>query len=176
MTGSKHEIYFISANSPGSLHDSDVFESSALFVKLQEGWRPFPGSVILGDSGYAGRFPFMATPYLTAAANSDPRKKRYNDCFKPARSTVERSIGIFKAKFHSLKTGLRLEEPVQCTRVIEILAAVHNFVIRSNNPDDDMDPAMIEEIEREQRLRQQVNMPDSSDGQTRDRILQHYFQ
>ena len=138
FTGIRHEIYFISANSPGSLHDSDVLHSSDLFVKmLSEGWRPFPGCVILGDSGYPGLYPFLATPYLPAVAKTDPRKKQYNDAFVPARSNVERSIGIFKAKFQSLKSGLRLPEPVQCTRVIEILAAIHNFVIRANNPEDE---------------------------------------
>ena len=180
FTGSRHEIYFISANSPGSLHDSDVFHSSDLFVKLQaEGWRPFPGCVILGDSGYPGCYPFLATPYLPAVAKTDLRKKQYNAAFVPARSNVERSIGIFKAKFQSLKSGLRLRSMVQCTRVIEILAAVHNFVIRANNPEDELDPVEMEEIERQIQQRAWINDEPTIVGrnsvQTRDRILENYF-
>ena len=180
FTGIRHEIYFISANSPGSLHDSDVLHSSNLFVKLQaECWRPFPGCVILGDSGYPGLYPFLATPYLPGVAKTDVRKKQYNDAFVPARSNVERTIGIFKAKFQSLKSGLRLQEPVQCTRVIEILAAMHNFVIRANNPEDDLDPAEMEEIERQIREKAWLNdQPAINVGnsvQTRDRILANYF-
>ena len=148
--------------------------------KLQaEGWRPFPGCVILGDSGYPGLYPFLATPYLPGVAKTDLRKKQYNDAFVPARSNVERTIGIFKAKFQSLKSGLRLESPVQCTRVIEILAAVHNFVIRANNPADELGPAEMEEIERQIRERAWINdeptINDRNSVQTRDRILQNYF-
>ena len=121
----------------------------------------------------------LATPYLQAVAKADPRKKEYNSAFVPARSNVERSIGIFKAKFQSLKSGLRLESMVQCTRVIEILAAIHNFVIRANNPEDDVDPTEMEEIERQIRQRALINdqptFNDQNSLQTRDRILENYF-
>ena len=172
LSGSKNEIFFISANSPGSLHDSDVFKSSDLFVKLHnEGWRAFPGAIIIGDSAYDGTFPFMATPYLDGAARGNERKMRYNVAFKKARNVVERTIGILKNKFLMLKVGLRLKDMVDCARVIEILCAIHNFIIRKRNPnDEDSDSEDDANVVVEQQPLQPME-----GVQTKDRLLEIYF-
>ena len=118
-----------------------------------------------------GRYPFMATPYLEGSIRGDQRKQEYNDSFKRARQTVERSIGILKSKFGALKDGLRLRNMVQCTRLIEILCSVHNFIIRANQSDEIAD----EEINLED-FGPAVQMPENDEfQQTRDRILHHYF-
>ena len=172
LSGSSNEIFFISANSPGSLHDSDVFHSSDLFVKLHiDGWRPFPGALILGDSAYKGTYPFMATPYLEGAIRGDDRKRRYNAAFKTARNVVERTIGILKNKFNMLKIGLRMKDEVKCARAIEILCAIHNFIIRKKNPgDEDSD-----DDDAGNAFEEQQPMEPIEGVQTRDRLLEIYF-
>ena len=173
LSGSNNEISFISSNSPGSLHDSDVFHSSDLFVKLHvEKWRAFPGAIIIGDSAYVGTYPFMATPYLDGATRGDERKQRYNVAFKKARNVVERTIGILKNKFIMLKKGLRMKDMVKCARVIEILCAIHNFIVRKRNPDDedsDTDDDDGNAFEEQQPLEPMEGV------QTRDRLLEIYF-
>ena len=134
LSGSNNEIYFISANSPGSLHDSDVFHSSDLFVKLHnDNWRPFPGALIIGDSAYKGVYPFMATPYLDGATRGDERRRRYNIAFKKARNVVERTIGILKKKFLMLKVGLRMKDVVKDARSIgNIIPLLIDFCLHNN--------------------------------------------
>ena len=114
VAGSEHEIYAISSNCPGSWHDNQVFESSDLFIKLHdEGWRPFPGALILADSAYRGTHSFLATPFLEGSVGNDRRKRAYNDAFKTVRCSVERTIGIWKRRFPVLNK-LRIQDMAKC--------------------------------------------------------------
>ena len=125
VSGSEHEIYHLSSNHPGSYHDSEIFESSDLFTKLNvEKWRPFPGAVMLADSAYKGVYPFLATPYLPGSVGDDQRKAAYNTAFKKVRSSVERTIGIWKKRFPVLKYGLRFRQMEKSARLIQILGIV----------------------------------------------------
>jgi hypothetical protein len=51
---------------PGSVADPHVFRLSELRRRLEEGWRLFPGSKLLGDSIYP------ASDYLTPMVNHPP--------------------------------------------------------------------------------------------------------
>ena len=125
VSGSEHEIYHLSCNHPGSYHDSEIFLSSDLFTKLHvEHWRPFAGAVMLADSAYRGVYPFMATPYLPNAVVGNPHKVAYNAAFKKVRSSVERTIGIWKKRFPVLKYGLRFRIMENAARIIQILGKV----------------------------------------------------
>jgi len=42
-------FYNVTARWPGSVHDARVLRNSTLSTKFEEGWRPFPNAVILGD-------------------------------------------------------------------------------------------------------------------------------
>ena len=53
VCGPDCKYYAMSSKWPGSVADSRVLQKSALAEKLNSGWRPFPGAVLLGDSGYA---------------------------------------------------------------------------------------------------------------------------
>ena len=54
VSGLDYAIYFCSSRCPGRWHDSRVIKASSLWTAFEEdGRRPFPGAVILGDSAYA---------------------------------------------------------------------------------------------------------------------------
>ena len=132
---------------------------------------------------YRGTYPFLATPYLPGAVGDDVAKQAYNNAFKATRSSVERTFGIFKRRFSGLKTGLRFRSMEKCARLIQILGAIHNFVIREHNIDDDLDESEedVEEVAPELVALHQP-LPEVEEGgpvvqevQTRDTILQLYF-
>ena len=151
--------------------------ASDLFIKFDtEKWPgPFPGSLILGDSAYRGTFPFLATPYLDGVAEGDARKTAYNNAFRPTRNTVERTFGILKRRFSGLRTGLRMPSMEKCSRLIQVLCAIHNFILR--NDYEDLDEYDDDEEGGEQ-APEHAPLAEAGDGnptQTRDRILERYF-
>ena len=117
----------------------------------------------------------MATPYLPGAVGDDVAKQAYNDAFKATRSSVERTFGIFKRRFSGLKTGLRFRNMEKNARVIQVLGAIHNFVIRQNNLDDELEDEGDLEVEPEHELHQPLPEVGQPVVQTRDTILQMYF-
>jgi hypothetical protein len=42
----------ISSKYPGSVSDARVWRNSAIFRKFENGYRPFPGCVLIGDAIY----------------------------------------------------------------------------------------------------------------------------
>lgn len=48
VCGPDYSFYYVSARWPGSVHDSRVLRTSSLADRFDEGWRPFPGAVLLG--------------------------------------------------------------------------------------------------------------------------------
>ena len=50
VCGPDLSFYYVSARWPGSVND--VLRNSSLYRRMEEGWRPVPGAVILGDSIY----------------------------------------------------------------------------------------------------------------------------
>ena len=44
---------YVSARWPGRENDKRVLHNSTLYAAFEQGWRPFPGAVLLGDSGYS---------------------------------------------------------------------------------------------------------------------------
>lgn len=59
VTDSCRMIRFATCRMAGSCHDITVYRQSALYERVQNGWRPFPNAVILGDSGYTGAGEFI---------------------------------------------------------------------------------------------------------------------
>ena len=175
VSGPDNEIYAVSTCCPGSWHDSEVFMASDLFIKLHtEKWPgPFHGSLLLGDSAYRGSFPFLATPYLEGAAAADARKTAYNNAFIPTRQTVERTFGILKRRFSGLKTGLRMEKPEKNSRLIQVLCAIHNFILR--NDYEDLDDEYDENAGDEAPEHAPLDEAADDTTQTRDKIMARYF-
>ena len=180
VSGYNLELYYLASDSPGSLHDSDVFLFSDLFEKLEnEGWRPFEGALIGADSAYRGYYPWMVTPYINASIGDDEKKQRFNKSLCSARCAVERCIGVVKKRFPSLKYGLKLESVTMCAQVIPILFAIHNMIVRRQNESDNnviLDAMPEENAISQEEINQRENEYRAGQRcQTRDRIVQHYF-
>lgn len=47
-----HLFYAKNANWPGSVYDIRVLRNINVFATIKNGWRPFSGAVLLGDSAY----------------------------------------------------------------------------------------------------------------------------
>jgi hypothetical protein len=52
VCGPDLRFYSISVKFPGAVNDARVFRRSGLARKFDEGYRPFPGAVIVGDAAY----------------------------------------------------------------------------------------------------------------------------
>ena len=46
------KVSSLRCSNPGGCHDSRVFQESQLYRKLEAGYRPFPGALLLADSAY----------------------------------------------------------------------------------------------------------------------------
>jgi hypothetical protein len=50
VCGPDYSFYFVNSRWPGSVHDSRVLRTSVLHQRFEDGWRPFPGAVLLGKN------------------------------------------------------------------------------------------------------------------------------
>jgi len=48
VCGPDYSFYYVNSRWPGSVHDARVMRTSSLARRFNEGWRPFPGAVLLG--------------------------------------------------------------------------------------------------------------------------------
>lgn len=62
MAGPDLTFFYVEASAPGRCHDSRVLKDSTLWEAMETGERPFPGAVLIGDSGYALR-DWLITPF-----------------------------------------------------------------------------------------------------------------
>ncbi|XP_041361019.1 putative nuclease HARBI1 [Gigantopelta aegis] len=126
---------------PGSVHDARSFRQSPLFADF-EGNKPPLDGIILGDSGY-----MLRTWLMTPIMNPTTRKQtNFNFAHSSTRTTVERSIGVAKQRFHCLRCGLRLQPPKAC-KVSIVCFMLHNHARRQKlpPPDDATNPSSISE-------------------------------
>ena len=134
----------ISANWPGSSHDSFIIKNGPVWKAFENGQLE---GIILADSGYATRR-WLLTPY----PNPDLHAKkpvsiisppynliinfRFNSSLAKTRVTIECAFGKFKRRFHCLHSGLRV--PVKnCCRIIIAAAVLNNIAIERKLPDFD---------------------------------------
>ncbi|KAI5636949.1 DDE superfamily endonuclease domain-containing protein [Phthorimaea operculella] len=89
-------ILCVDASSPGSSHDSSVWQSHPLSHHLAELSDAGEQVFLLGDSGYPLRTSMM-TPILNTTPGTP--EHYYYQCQVTARNTVERCIGVLKARF-----------------------------------------------------------------------------
>lgn len=90
------EFCYVSANWPGSIHDTRVLRNSSLFQRMQGWWRPILKGVILGNSGYP-LLEWLMTPLQEN--NKDDTSAAYNEAHEKRRRLVENALGILKEKF-----------------------------------------------------------------------------
>ncbi|MCP4495118.1 MAG: transposase family protein [Gammaproteobacteria bacterium] len=110
--------------------------------KIRNGWRPFPGAVLLGDSAYPIRdwlMPPIATP------NVGGREMRYNRAHKSTRRLVECSYGIMKNCFPCLGK-LRVKKPVYAAQIVKAVVTLHNLRLKNHPeqiPDEEDDNNVV---------------------------------
>ena len=63
ICGPNLSFYYVDASKPGRYHDSRVLKESPIWDSMEAGERPFPGAVLIGDSGYALR-EWLITPFV----------------------------------------------------------------------------------------------------------------
>ncbi|CAG2238736.1 HARBI1 [Mytilus edulis] len=157
-----HEGRFtnISARWPGSAHDSHVFRTSAIGQHLENGYQGIGQGVLLGDSGYPCR-QFLRTPYRQPAAGRG--QARFNRRHCSTRSTIERTFGIWKKRFHILGSEIRMKPDKAC-RIIIACGILHNIAIMRNEP----------EVAEEQLIDNQPQMPPYNGPQDGKGIRDHF--
>ena len=94
VAGSNHQFFSCNARWPGSVHDTRVLRNYVVFNVFHNGWRPFPDAVILGDAGYPCN-EWLITPFRNP---QDDQQRIFNNTHKVTRSSIERAIGILKAR------------------------------------------------------------------------------
>lgn len=116
------------AKFPGSSHDSFVFRNSNLHDAFERG--EFRDCWLLGDSGYPCR-PYILTPWENA---DSPAKERYNFKHAQTRNTVERTIGLLKARFRCLDLtgGHLMFAPAKVCRFVVACGILHNIAVDRN--------------------------------------------
>uniref|UniRef100_A0A1L8DIS7 Putative harbinger-4 pst n=1 Tax=Nyssomyia neivai TaxID=330878 RepID=A0A1L8DIS7_9DIPT len=138
-------IMAFNARYGGAAHDSFVYKESPLRTLLyQEFINGDIRSWLLGDSGYPLE-PWLLTPYRNAAPGTP--EARFNEWHSRARSSVERCIGVLKARWRILlieKKGRY--SPTKSVQISNVCAALHNICKFYNVPD----PAPI--VDRQRRI------------------------
>lgn len=118
----------ISAEWPGSVHDSRVWRNSPVRDIMSQ----FDGSAcLLGDSGY-GLSPWLITPFKPAQT---PRERNYNYTHSSDRVIIERCFGQLKKRFPILGNCVRVALN-NVPQVIISCAVLHNIAKHLN---DDFD-------------------------------------
>ena len=62
VAGPDLSFFYVDASAPGRCHDSRVLKESSLWEAFESGEEPFPGAVLIGDSGY-GLCRWLMTPF-----------------------------------------------------------------------------------------------------------------
>lgn len=124
---------------PGSAHDSRIFNSSAVKVRLEQDTPHAPRlrGILLGDGGYA-QTEYVYTPVPDPVITVPER--RYNRAQILTRNSVERCFGVWKRRFACLSKKLNTKLSTSI-RIIAACAVLHNLSIEYDDPwtDDNED-------------------------------------
>lgn len=90
----------VSAEWPGSVHDSRIWRNSSVCRTL----RPFNNAVLLGDQGY-GIEKCLMRPFRNPAT---PAEAAFNNLLKHERVIIERCFGQLKQRFPILQNTIRI--------------------------------------------------------------------
>lgn len=135
VAGADLKFNALSCNFPGSVHDSRVLQRSRFYRKWnEEEWRPFPGAIIIGDSGYPVR-KWLFTPNVPIAIPASRAKSQYLMKLRKTRQVVECAIGCLKEIFPCLNR-LRLKTPKRCATVINACVVLYNIRKRINQENE----------------------------------------
>jgi nuclease HARBI1 len=124
VAGPNLEFFYVSTKWPGSVNDGRVFRLSTLRTRLEQGWRPYPMAVLLGDSAYTNTNYLIAPLRMPATA----QEERFNRAQRRTRRLVECAFGLMKQRFRCLFTTMPFK-PAFAADIIRCCATLHNIVI-----------------------------------------------
>lgn len=144
-------ILNINARYPGSFHDSLIWKSSFAYMSLRNIYNLSAQMddsfeyFLIGDNGFPLQ-PWLLKPYDRPCTSY--AQVLFNGLLKQMRSLVERVIGLLKACFRCLlgdETKLRYDH-LSSGHIIYSCAVLHNFLISSGCPVDDIEPIFDEPV------------------------------
>ena len=156
VCGPDLQFYYVNANWPGSVHDARVLRNSAMYFRMEEGWRHIENGIILGDSAYPLRS--WLIPPVSRNPN-DATEQRFLRAHKTTRRVIENAIGILKEKFPCLNL-LRVAPEFACD-ITKCCATLSNFSRSANdivdirqaiNEDENIPEGIEEPLHREGEL------------------------
>lgn len=150
VAGPDLQFYYVCANWPGSVSDARVLRNSSLYDRMEIGWRPFPGGVILGDSIYPLKS-WLIPPILQN--DGDQAQQRFLRAHRQTRRIVECAIGKLKEKFPSLNY-LRVN-PFSACNIVKCCVVLCNLtkdigVGLMERNDDEHEALVVEEGDHEE--------------------------
>lgn len=175
ICGGDLKILNVNPRYPGSVHDSAIWQMSAINHHLEREYLERNANYhLIGDEGYP-LSPWLITQYPGDIENNSP-EGRLNISLRRARTTIERVNGILKSRFRCLLKHRTLNyDPFKAGKIINSCAVLHNLAIHFNTPlpDDDM-------IEEEPFLVDAQQHRDDNNffiqgNRKRDRICEEYF-
>lgn len=117
----------VTAQWPGSVHDSRIMKNSDLFSLMNK----TRDTIILGDSGYAIS-PWLITPYSNPVDNV---QRHFNKIYAKERVIIERCFGQVKKRFPILHYKVRTALHT-VPSVIICCFVLHNIAKYLNDSDD----------------------------------------
>ncbi|RVE40290.1 hypothetical protein evm_015060 [Chilo suppressalis] len=154
---SKLNIISVDASYPGATHNSVVWANHPLRAYIERLHTTSGEDLyLLGDSGYP-----LRTTMMVPLSNPQPNspEEHYQKLHLSARNTVERCIGVLKARFRCLLVDRKLHySPGVAARIANACCVLHNIAHGENIS---FSPLTAEEATRECRLTQHASVRDS---------------
>lgn len=143
VCGPNHQFVYCNPCWPGSVHDARVLRTANIYQSFQiNNFRPFPGAVLLGDSGYPC-LDWLIPP--VAGDNLPFEAQEFNRAHRQTRSLVERAIGLLKIRFPVLNK-MRVKTPEYSAEIVKACTVLHNLcIIIEGNVEDDVVMQYVQE-------------------------------
>jgi hypothetical protein len=176
VAGPDLQFLYAVASAPGRLRDSRALELSSLWADFERGWRPFPNSFLLGDSGYAVKN-WTLTPFLGDVEGS---RLAFNKAHSHTRVKVECAFGVVNKRFYTLSTGLRVQNMEVAAKIVIAAMMCHNLCVAAGDNGEDFEEGAPNPLPenavggvppRPETLRAQREF----DERRRNEILQEFF-
>ncbi|KAB0795114.1 hypothetical protein PPYR_04886 [Photinus pyralis] len=171
------KILNVNARFPGSVHDSAIWTTSAIYQHLRDAYNNGDtGSWLIGDSGYPLQ-PWLMTPL--GGQGLTPQEQRYNVIHKRCRNVIERLNGVLKGRFRCLLRHRTLHySPLRAAKIINACCILHNLCIERRLENNEEWPNEEDEIVEDNFN----NIPQQEQGNvlhigriTRRRIIDNYI-
>ncbi|KAJ8720568.1 hypothetical protein PYW08_006033 [Mythimna loreyi] len=150
-------ILYVDASSPGSAHDSSVWQSSPICNHMRELCDAGEHVFLLGDSGYPLRTNMM-TPILNTVEGTP--EHQYYQLHVTARNTVERCIGVLKARFRCLLAARALHyDPITAGKIVNACCVLHNIANKNRLPVPHLTPEeALAEMQQQHQIEREISI------------------